>query len=384
MDDIYYLDDGTANEVILHDATRASLPILKARDPGYVIPSHPAPKDFVPKLRSLIAKMVDIGSKAISDFSLDEFLALCKQNDNTSDSTFIRRPMSLARVLVSVAWKSHSHCKLCGRQCGINRFIQDSACGTAGRICHALPSFEHIDEESPINPAIVFQLSMCSLQCVYCLTRDVVHNAVGVKPLSSDLFWDSVKAIVANQKEDVPINTLEITNPNENFASVIDILSSAPNDFNLPIVFNCHLYGSDVFYEIAQHLVDVWLVDLRHCDRCALKLSGVSEYIKYAELGINAILQDPTSRLIVRLLILPGHVDCCFSNSVNLLSAHPLKDRIYVSILDQYVPVVNSNDYPELSRRPTKDEFSKAHTLVKKSGLTNIASAGAAFWADGE
>ena len=141
----------------------------------------------------------------------------------------------------------------------------------------------------------------------------------------------------------------------------MDILSKAPADFNLPVVMNCHLYGSKIFYELAEPVTDVWLPDLRYGnDECAKRLSGVERYIEIAEEGLQA-MAGGNAKIIVRILVLPGHVGCCHEPALRLLSKY--KERLSVSILNQYVPEHEAHGDENLRIRPTVGEISLVKNL---------------------
>jgi putative pyruvate formate lyase activating enzyme len=141
---------------------------------------------------------------------------------------------------------------------------------------------------------------------------------------------------------------------------------------------DCHLYGSKTFYDLASPITDVWLPDLRYGnDKCAKTLSGVDNYLKYAKLGLDAMAQHD-SKIIVRILVLPGHVSCCHEPEMELLSEY--RDRIWVSVLDQYVPEHEAHLDPNLKRRPTKEEIKAVNSLVERRGLRNILAGSKDFW----
>ena len=175
-----------------------------------------------------------------------------------------------------------------------------------------------------------------------------------------------------------PVNTLEFANPTESLPAMIGLLSQAPYDLNLPVVMDCHLYGSKTFYDLAGGITDVWLPDLRYRnDECAKALSGVDNYMKHAKLGLDAMVEQG-ARVIVRILVLPGHVSCCHGPAIELLSE--FKGRIWVSVLDQYVPEHEAHLDPNLKRRPTKEEIKAVSSLVERRGLRNVLTDSNDFW----
>jgi len=48
-----------------------------------------------------------------------------------------------------------------------------------------------------------------------------------------------------------------------------------------------------------------------------------------------------------------------------------LPKETYVNIMQQYTPTHKAFEYPEISRRITREEFEEAIRWVKESGLTN-------------
>jgi putative pyruvate formate lyase activating enzyme len=179
--------------------------------------------------------------------------------------------------------------------------------------------------------------------------------------------------------EGVPISAIEFTNPTESIAAVIEILS-APDAFNLLVVLKCHLHGTEHFYEVAAPIADVWNADLRYGnDKCAKVLSGVDHYMKYARIGLDAMTEQ-CARVIVRILILPGHVSCCHGPAIELLSEY--REKVWVSILDQYVPEHQAHLDSNLKRRPTKEEIARVKSLVDHYGLRDIDSECDDFWKD--
>lgn len=99
--------------------------------------------------------------------------------------------------------------------------------------------------------------------------------------------------------------------------------------------------------------------------------------MKYAKLGLNAMVQYG-SRIIVRILVLPGQVSCCHEPAMELLSEY--KDRVWVNVLDQYVPEHEAHLDPNLKRRPAKGEIEAVNSLVEKYGLRNILTDSKDFW----
>jgi putative pyruvate formate lyase activating enzyme len=277
-------------------------------------------------------------------------------------------------ILQGISFSVMSQCSLCGWNCGVNRFTEKNAkCGLGSKAYGSFP-FTHIAEEPVINPAIVTNLAGCALRCIYCIEHKI-WDIDGLEPLDPKVYWERIGKLML---QGIPVNTFEFTNPTESLPGVISLLSMAPTGFNLSLVMNCHLYGSETFYELAGPITDVWLPDLRYGnDQCAKTLSGVDNYMSYARIGMDSMVEHG-GRVVVRILVLPGHFQCCHEPSLKFLSEY--KNKVWVSLLDQYVPEHEAYLDPNLKRRPTKNEINQVKDLVQKLGLRNIDTSKQSFW----
>ena len=88
-------------------------------------------------------------------------------------------------------------------------------------------------------------------------------------------------------------NTLEFVNPNESLPAVIGFLSAAPRDFNIPIVFNDNMYGSEGAYGVADGIADVDPPHLRYwSERCAMRLSNAPRYQGAVKCALEAMVRQ--------------------------------------------------------------------------------------------
>jgi putative pyruvate formate lyase activating enzyme len=177
-------------------------------------------------------------------------------------------------------------------------------------------------------------------------------------------------------------NTLEFVGgePVVNLLAILEVLNFAPYSFNLPIVWNTNGYMSNTASSLLQGIVDVYLPDLKYGnDDCAKKLSGVSNYSAFVKNGIKTMLQAGI-RTIVRILVLPGHIDCCHEPSIKWLSQFKDCENLWVSVLDQYVPEHRAPEIKELNRCPVPAEIKYVENMIEDSGLKDVNKNPAAFW----
>ena len=75
--------------------------------------------------------------------------------------------------------------------------------------------------------------------------------------------------------------------------------------------------------------------------------------------------------LIVRVLVLPGHLECCTKPILEWISAN-LGAETRVNLMFQYRPQWRANEIPELRRALTNRERAQAVQLAKSAGLKNF------------
>jgi putative pyruvate formate lyase activating enzyme len=74
--------------------------------------------------------------------------------------------------------------------------------------------------------------------------------------------------------------------------------------------------------------------------------------------------------LIIRHLLLPGHLDCCFRPIVSWIRGH--LPEVKFSLRDGYLPYWQSRRYAELSQPLDREHGKRAHGLAVHAGLNVI------------
>jgi len=352
------------SEVICHDPGPEMIPFFKEIDPNYSLESVRPQQGFKPRFQKLRESKIST-DKALFELSTQEIKNLLQDSNDAQSVKSLKYTYSKLDLLNVLALKSLSDCRFCGWQCGVNRYHEPGKCGLKEKFYYRQP-FIHIAEEPNINPAIVANFGGCAMRCRYCIDHDL-WDADKLGLVESKSFWQRVRQLIQWEH---PINTLEFTNPTESLPAILHLLQHAPPDFNLPIVFNCHLYCALPFYEIASGIVDVWLPDFPYGNNeCAKRLSGVDDYLEYVEYGLKAMV-DSDAEVVVRILVLPGHVDCCHGSSIRLLGI--FKDKICVSVLDQFVPEYKACDVMNVQRGVSNTEVETLRTFLRRYGILDV------------
>ena len=128
------------------------------------------------------------------------------------------------------------------------------------------------------------------------------------------------------------------------------------------------------------HLVDIYLADLRYYDdQLGVNYSHSKDYFENATMAIDEMYRQVgrpifdengllKRGLIVRVLILPGHLE----DAKNILRYlyQTYKDDIFISIMNQYTPV-NPCLYNNLNRKLTQEEYDEVIKYALELGITN-------------
>jgi putative pyruvate formate lyase activating enzyme len=326
------------NEVIVFDATPDLIPYMKRVNPGFRIESVRPSPDYEPLLQS-----------AIRDKALDRKL--------------------------DQAMGALQRCELCTWRCRKQIYKEPGKCGLSGKVYYYSP-FVSIGEEAVINPAIMANFSLCSMDCVFCIRKD--ESKEKSQYFNIDAFWKKVLELL-NKYPDV--NALEFGggDPSIHLPWVLAALRRAPENINLPIVWNCNLYLTSFSLDLLAGIVDVYLPDFSFGnDSCAQRLAGACGYWRNATESIEKMVNDEKARIIARILVMPRHYSCCYRKIFDFLA--PYRDKLWLSILQQYTPAYKANKYNDINRRPTREEIMEVKTLAEKYGLRDINEDWSGFW----
>lgn len=276
---------------------------------------------------------------------------------------------SLLDLKRAIAARLFRGCVLCEHRCGVDRAAGQRGVCRVGPTSYFSAGFVHLAEEREIAPSFCLTLTGCSWHCVYCHTYDIINRVDAGTPLAEAAYADLYARILGPD-----VRTLSFVggNPDHHLPAILDFLAAAPPGYDRPIVWNSNMYGSPELYALLDGVVDVYLGDLRYGnDACAKRLSGLERC--WEPVARNWKLAEAQgAELIARVLLLPGHLDCCFRPIVAWLAAELPRAR--VSLLDQFHPAyLVAKRAPELDRTPDAAEVAEARGLIAEAGLRTVA-----------
>jgi putative pyruvate formate lyase activating enzyme len=239
----------------------------------------------------------------------------------------------------------------------------------------------HYGEERPLvgkgGSGTIF-LTHCNLRCVFCQNWEISNLGTGSERDIEDF------ASMMLKLQEIGCHNINLVTPTHYSAHILKAIDiAAGRGLRLPIVYNSSGCERLEILRLLDGIVDIYLPDFKYWDsEMSDKYSSGAE--SYPEFTAKAILEmhrqvgvaKPAKDgimqrgLMIRHLVMPNNT--AGSNKVMEWIAENLPKDTYVNIMGQYNPEYKAYDYPELSRRITKEEYIKVVNRAKDLGLTNL------------
>jgi putative pyruvate formate lyase activating enzyme len=130
------------------------------------------------------------------------------------------------------------------------------------------------------------------------------------------------------------------------------------------------MYITHESMKLLEGVVDVYLGDFRYGndEHASRYSSGANYWAVTTRAFLDAKAQ---ADVLVRQLVLPGHLECCTKPIVEWCAKY-LGKNIRFNLMFQYFPEYRAHIFPEIDRMLTGVEISRAKEIVKEAGLTNL------------
>lgn len=337
------------------------LDLIRAVDPGFRIRRQPLPTNPEPKFLAARRRRAGRCPDELRQMSIDALTTLHSQV--VGGMLNPDHGASLLDLKIEISGRYLQSCVLCGHRCGVDRTREETGVCGLGTEATVAEHFVHIAEESPINPSLLVSLAGCGLRCRYCQQwKLLAPSKVPGDPLDGRL-WRSLDVDGARSL------SFAGGNPDESLFAVLRFLREAPEEWSLPVVWNNHAYCTPEVLDLLEGVVDVYLPDLKYGNNeCGLRWSGVPAYFDLARQVIAQMLRQNVP-VIVRMLVLPGHVCCCHLPALRRLAERATKD-LRLSVRGQYCPDWRIAQIDgAMSARPQPEEVEAVREEALRLGL---------------
>ena len=273
-------------------------------------------------------------------------------------------------------------CTLCPRACRADRRRASGFCGASDGLEVASVVLHRGEEPPLVGPegkgVVNVFFAHCNLQCVYCQNADISGRTprVPVRTLSVDHLADEVCRLLPESSGVLGLVTAA------HFADRLPALIEAVHRRGLQpaVLYNSSGYESVATLRSLEGVVDIYMPDLKYMlPDVAARFSHAANYPAVAtaaiaemarQVGSSLKVADGTAYrgLLVRHLVLPGHVD----NSLRCLdwladNFNPFTLRL--SLMAQYFPPRAGLPAP-LDRTLSEEEYAAVCRHAEELGLT--------------
>ena len=270
-------------------------------------------------------------------------------------------------------------CNLCPRACNVDRDDGKTGyCGEASQIRVARTSLHQWEEPcitGEHGSGTVF-FTGCNLKCIFCQNHNIADNSVG-KMFSVE---ELAQAFLRLQEKKA--SNINLVTAGHFAGQAAEALKQAKaKGLTIPIVYNSSGYETVESLRLLDGLVDVYLPDCKYYSpEISKNYSHAEDYFEVAAKAIEEMVRQVGEPLfnekgimqkgvIIRHLVLPGHT----KDSMAVLNYlwHTYGNAVYISVMNQYTPIVHQEIYENLNRRLTKREYGKVIDYLLSLGVEN-------------
>ncbi len=285
---------------------------------------------------------------------------------------------------VELALEELRSCRVCPRDCDVDRLADEKAVCRTGRQALVSSAFPHFGEEDCLrgwNGSGTIFFAACNLRCVFCQNSDISWRSNG-----EELDAKRIAALMLDLQERGCHNVNFVT-PEHVAPQVLEaILEAVRRGLRLPIVYNTSAYDSLRSLELLDGVVDVYMPDLKFADPAVAKRLVLAEnYPEHARRAIREMHRQvgdlvfdekglALRGLLVRHLVMPEGL--AGTRDAMRFLAREVSADTYVNVMDQYRPdaqvLAKQKQYAEIGRRVTSAEVTRAIETAREEGLDRL------------
>jgi putative pyruvate formate lyase activating enzyme len=277
-------------------------------------------------------------------------------------------------------------CRMCPRDCGVNRLEEKWAACKTGRYAVVGSWFPHFGEEDCLrgwNGSGTIFFSHCNLRCVFCQNYDI-SQAIKPGPAARGSTPGEIAEMML-ELQALGCHNINFVTPEHVVPQVVEAVAEAVEmGIRIPIVYNTSAYDALDSLELMNGIIDIYMPDFKYWSadrsRTYLKAEDYAEHARAAilemhrQVGPLVIGADGLARrgLIVRHLVMPGALD--ETRAILEWIARELGTDTYVNLMDQYRPAgrVSADSHLEINRRLRPAEFQEAGRIASELGLRRL------------
>lgn len=309
-----------------------------------------------------------------------ELLESCLENMNKSVPGYlVLHRKGLLKERVKRLLESLRCCKLCPRECGVDRLSDARGYCRTGRFAIVASVEPHFGEESVLvgrhGSGTIF-FSFCNIYCTFCQNFEISHFAAGREVTADEL----AEMMLRLQK--AGCHNINFVTPTHVVAQIVEALEKAvEKGLSVPLVYNTGGYDNVSTLKILEGIFDIYMPDFKFWDSSyAKKYCNAEDYPEICRKAIvemhrqvGDLVTDKRGiaqrGLIIRHLVMPGGIG---GGKEIMRFIAGLSKNSYVNVMSQYRPCGNAWMDPVLNRCISVEEFNEAIKAAIDAGLYRL------------
>ncbi|MBK7404272.1 MAG: radical SAM protein [Phycisphaerales bacterium] len=267
------------------------------------------------------------------------------------------------------------HCELCELRCGVDRTARGAVRGDAragspppcGLDDRTFCFKRHISyaEELELLPSYMVYFGGCNFRCRFCVQAPgCFAPRGGVEVAPAEAAHDFARVVGRGART---INLLG-GEPSMHLHTILEIAAAAEQP--LPLALNSNMYMTPEVIEMLDGVVGLYIADLKFGPGgCGASLAGIDRY--WEVVTRNLRLAGERAEVLVRHLVMPGHIECCLRPAAEWLAAN--LPAASFTLMTGYLPAWRARSTPGIDRCLTETETREAERIVSELGLRRSA-----------
>ena len=186
------------------------------------------------------------------------------------------------------------NCRICPRECGVNRINNETGVCQTGRWATVSSFGPHFGEEDPLvgrNGSGTIFIANCNLLCIFCQNYDISHEGEGQSARPEMIAGAMI------QLQELGCHNINFVTPTHVAPQLLEALVPAVEaGLKIPLVYNSGGYDSVETLKLLDGVFDIYMPDLKFNNKeTGNKYCGVSDYPK----GPKRRLRKCTGRPVI-------------------------------------------------------------------------------------
>jgi len=271
-------------------------------------------------------------------------------------------------------------CRLCPRQCEVDRLNNEKGFCKTGRKAKVASYNAHFGEEAPLvgrlGSGTIF-FAFCNLRCSFCQNYEISHLGEGAELEAKDL------AAIMLELQRRGCHNINLVTPTHVVPQILEaLLLAAENGLTVPIVYNCGGYERAETIKILSRTIDIYMPDFkfwdqkwadRYCNAPDYREMAVKAFKEmHSQVGDLKIDKNGIAErgLLVRHLVMPNGV--AGTKDVMEFLSKEISANTYVNVMDQYRPCGTAYQDEYINHRISTKEYSAALQWAKSAGIIRL------------